>query len=187
MNKTAARTIFSAKRKELSHSKIEELSLNIANHSLQLPIWEKEFYHLFLSIHKLNEVNTEYLLHILQGKDKNIVLSKSNFEDMSMQHILLTDTTQINLNPFGIPEPKNGIAIPSQQLDVVFVPLLVCDLQGNRVGYGKGFYDRFLAECKPETIKIGLSLYEPIRLLEEVNDTDVKLDYLITPQRVYDF
>jgi 5-formyltetrahydrofolate cyclo-ligase len=187
MNKAAARSMFSAKRKELSNLQIEEFSLQIANQCLQLPIWEKEFYHLFLPIQKQNEVNTEFLLHVLQGKDKNIILSKSNFKDMSLQHILLTDTTKIQVNPFGIPEPTSGIEIQPQQLDVVFIPLLASDKTGNRVGYGKGFYDRFLSLCKPDVQKVGLSFFEPIAKLNEVNPTDVKLNYLVTPREIHRF
>jgi len=187
MDKALARSIFKIKRKELSCLQIEEWSLQIANLSLQLPIWEKEFYHLFLPIQKQHEINTEFLLHILQGKDKNVVLSKSNFKDMSMQHFLLTDTTKIHLNSFGIPEPKKGIEIKPQKLDVVFVPLLACDTKGNRVGYGKGFYDRFLDNCKPNLQKVGLSFFEPIAELKDVNSTDIKVDYLVTPEDVYRF
>lgn len=187
MNKATARTFFKAKRKELSSLQIEELSLHIANQSLQLPIWEKEFYHLFLAIEKQNEINTEFLLHILQGKDKNVVISKSNFQDMSLQHILLTDSTEIKLNAFGIPEPKSGIEIQPQQLDVVFIPLLASDKNGNRVGYGKGFYDRFLSKCRSDVQKVGLSFFEPIPKLNEVAETDIKLNHLVTPERWFSF
>lgn len=187
MKKAKVRSFYKTQRKELSSPQIEELSLQIANQCLLLPIWEKEFYHLFLPIEKQNEINTEFLLHILQGKDKNVVLAKSNFSDMTLQHILLTDTTEIKSNAFGIPEPKNGMEIQPQQLDVVFVPLLASDKKGNRVGYGKGFYDRFLSNCKDDVQKVGLSFFEPIDEISDVNATDVKLDYLVTPEKTFQF
>lgn len=187
MKKAKVRSFYKTQRKSLSSPQIEELSLQIANQTLLLPIWEKEFYHLFLPIEKQNEINTEFLLHILQGKDKNVVLAKSNFSNMSLQHILLTDTTEIKLNTFGIPEPKSGIEIQPQQLDVVFVPLLASDKKGNRVGYGKGFYDRFLSNCKDDVQKVGLSFFEPIDEISDVNATDVKLDYLVTPEKTFQF
>ncbi|GGE38037.1 5-formyltetrahydrofolate cyclo-ligase [Psychroflexus planctonicus] len=187
MNKARLRSFYKAKRKELSNQQIEEWSLQIANQSLQLPIWEKEFYHLFLPIEKQNEVNTEFLLHILQGKDKNVVISKSNFKDLSLEHILLTDATEIKLNAFGIPEPQKGIEIQPQQLDVVFIPLLVSDKEGNRIGYGKGFYDRFLSKCKADVQKVGLSFFEPVDEIIEVSTTDINLDYLVTPSEIFQF
>jgi 5-formyltetrahydrofolate cyclo-ligase len=55
---------------------------------------------------------------------------------------------------------------------VVFVPLLAFDKKGNRVGYGKGFYDAFLSKCKPETIKIGLSFFEAEETIDDVFEND---------------
>jgi 5-formyltetrahydrofolate cyclo-ligase len=78
-----------------------------------------------------------------------------------MTHFLLTDNTKIKKNEYNIPEPVDGLEVPAIKIDVVFIPLLAYDKKGNRVGYGKGFYDKFLAECKPETIKIGLSFLNP--------------------------
>src|SRR5690606_1376016 len=126
-------------RESLSTKELEEQSIEIANQLLKLPIWELEFYHLFLSIAEKKEIDTEPILHILQGMDKNIVLSKSDFETTQLHNYLLTDNTVIKTNRWGIPEPQGGIEIPAPQLDVVFVPLLTFDKQGHRVGYGKGF------------------------------------------------
>ena len=104
-----------------------------------------------------------------------------------MTHFLLTDNTKIKKNEYNIPEPVNGLPVPPEMIDVVFVPLLAYDKQGNRVGYGKGFYDQFLAECKPETIKIGLSFFEAENQIEDVFEADVLLDYCITPTQTYTF
>src|SRR5690606_38494377 len=146
-------------RNALSPEEIEEKSVVIANQSLQLPIWNYSHFHLFLSIKKLNEVNTEPLLHILSGKDKNIIISKTYFDTLSIEPILLTDNTVIKKNNWDIPEPENGIPFPAEKIEVIFIPLLAYDSLGNRVGYGKGFYDRFLAKCNPDCIKIGLSFF----------------------------
>ncbi len=187
MNKATARSIYKVKRNELSLDERENRSLQIANRLLKLPIWEFEYFHIYLPIEKLKEVDTSFLLHILQGKDKHIIISKSNFSDFSMQHFLLTDATKIKVNKHGIPEPEKGIEIESQKLEVVFLPLLTADLNGNRVGYGKGFYDRFLEKCKPDVIKIGLSFFEPIEEITDVNSTDMKLNYLVTHQNIFQF
>ena len=115
------------------------------------------------------------------------MISKSNFEDLSMTHYLLTDNTKIKVNTYGIPEPEDGIEVPTSKIDVVFVPLLAYDKKGNRVGYGKGFYDIFLSDCKPETIKIGLSYFDPEDIITDVLETDIKLDYCITPFGIIKF
>ena len=104
-----------------------------------------------------------------------------------MSHFLLTDNTKIKKNEYNIPEPVNGLEVPVSMIEVVFVPLLAFDKKGHRVGYGKGFYDQFLAECRPETIKIGLSFFEAEDQIEDVFESDVQLDYCVTPSKIYTF
>ena len=187
MNKATLRTHYKRLRKALSQEQIEDDSLQIANQVLLLPIWDHEFYHIFLSIIEHKEVNTDYLLNILSGKDKHIVISKSNFATREMSHVLLTDNTKIKKNKWHIPEPINGIPIASQHIDVVFVPLLAFDLHGHRVGYGKGFYDRFLKHCKADTLKIGVSFFEAETQISDILESDITLDYCITPEKIYRF
>ena len=74
-----------------------------------------------------------------------------------------------------------------EQMDVIIIPLLCFDKQGNRVGYGKGFYDRFLQKCSPKALKVGFCLQEPIELVEDLNEFDVKMDVCITPNKVWRF
>ncbi|UOX35051.1 5-formyltetrahydrofolate cyclo-ligase [Flavobacterium sediminilitoris] len=180
MNKKELRKKYKTKREKLTFEEIEDKSLAIANQLLQLDIWDKTYYHIFLPIKEQKEVNTEYILQILAGKDKEVVISKSNFETTTMTHFLLTDNTKIKKNKYNIPEPIDGIEVPSNKIDVVFIPLLAYDKQGNRVGYGKGFYDAFLKTCKPDVIKIGLSFFEPENCIDDIHSNDIKLDYCIT-------
>ena len=187
MDKKELRKKYKTLRKNLSEDTIEEWSLKIANQLIRLDIWQHSFYHLFLPIEIQKEVNTEYILQILAGKDKNIVLSKSDFSTREMTHFLLTDNTTIKKNSYDIPEPIDGLEVPVFKIDVVFVPLLAFDENGNRVGYGKGFYDKFLAECKPEILKIGLSFFESEKVISDVLNTDIQLDLCVTPTKVYNF
>ena len=187
MLKTELRKKYKTLRNTLSSKEIDDLSMAIANRLLKLPIWDASFYHVFLTIEEQKEVNTDYLLNILSGKDKHIVLSKSDFETKIMTNYLLTDNTVIKKNDYNIPEPIGGIEITNNKIEVVFIPLLAFDTRGHRVGYGKGFYDKFLKECKPGTVKIGLSFYEPEDHIDDVFKGDMKLDYCITPKKVYGF
>ncbi|MGB1232421.1 MAG: 5-formyltetrahydrofolate cyclo-ligase [Winogradskyella sp.] len=187
MNKSKLRLLYKKKRAQLSLENVEELSLQIANQLLKLDIWNTSFYHVFLTIEEQKEINTDYILNVLAGKDKNIILSKSNFENYSMTHFLLTDNTKIKKNAYNIPEPIDGIEVETSKLDVVFIPLLAFDNTGNRIGYGKGFYDRFLAKCKPKTIKIGLSFFEAEHQTFKVSKDDIKLDYCVTPNKIFQF
>ena len=132
MNKKELRSKYKELRLKFSKEEIDEKSIEIANQLLKLDIWDKTYYHLFLPIEKQNEVNTEYILQILQGKDKEIVVSKSDFETFEMTQYLLTDNTKFRLNQYGIPEPIDGIEVPFDKIDVVFVPLLAFDNFGKK-------------------------------------------------------
>ncbi|WP_303316345.1 5-formyltetrahydrofolate cyclo-ligase [Flavivirga abyssicola] len=187
MIKSELRKKYKVLRNDLSLSQIDDLSIAIANQVLKLHIWELSFYHIFLAIEEQKEVHTDYILNILSGKDKNIVISKSDFKTGLMTHFLLTDNTKIKKNSYNIPEPVDGIPIAPNTIEVVFIPLLGFDKTGNRVGYGKGFYDRFLTDCKPETIKIGVSFFDAEDQITDVYESDVKLDYCVTPKTIYTF
>lgn len=187
MTKKEARIKYKNLRKSLSDEQRDERSCAIVNQLLQLPIWEKQYFHVFLSITEHFEVDTAYILHILAGKDKDILISKSDFETRKMTHFLLTDGTKIKKNEYNIPEPIDGIEVPDSKIDVVFVPLLAFDQKGHRVGYGKGFYDRFLAQCKPDVIIIGISFFEAEEEILDVNSTDFALHYCVTPNKIYRF
>jgi len=185
--KANLRSQYKSLRKALTQDQIEDFSLDIANQLLTLPIWKYDYYHIFLTIAEQNEVNTDYILNILSGKDKNIIISRSNFSTREMTHYLLTDSTKIVKNKWNIPEPTNGVPIPSNFVDVVFIPLLAFDTNGHRVGYGKGFYDKFLSTCKPDTLKIGLSFFEISDKIADTNPFDITLNYCITPNKIYNF
>nr|WP_297782693.1 5-formyltetrahydrofolate cyclo-ligase [uncultured Allomuricauda sp.] len=174
-------------RADITQEKASDLSLALANSLLQIPIWDFFYYHIFLSIEEKNEVDTLPLITLLQGKDKNVVVPKVA-KDHAMENYLITDTTTFKKSAWGVPEPVDGIEVPENKIDVVFVPLLAFDIQGNRVGYGKGFYDNFLRKCRKETLKVGLSFFGPeIELISDINTNDVRLDYCVTPERIYTF
>lgn len=187
MKKSELRKKYKELRDNLTKEDIDHKSLAIANKLLTLDIWEFSYYHLFLSIISKKEVDTEPILSILQGKDKNVVISKSNFITGGLTNYLLTDNSILKTNKWGIPEPQGGTEIPPHQIEVVFVPLLAFDQQGHRIGYGKGFYDRFLSACSVNTVKVGLSFFEAEPVISEVFESDIPLDYCVTPDNTYKF
>lgn len=186
MDKNSLRKNYFQKREALNEVMLESLSLEIANRCLELPIWHKTNFHIFLSMSKKKEVDTSFLLHILHGRDKTIAVPKTNFQDYSMPAILLQENTKLRITKFGVPEPENGIELPPQSFEVVFVPMLAYDKVGNRLGYGKGFYDRFLAQCSSDCLFVGLSYFPPEESLPS-NEQDIPLHYCVTPNKTYIF
>lgn len=186
MNKTILRNTYLKKRMALSPVEKANYSAQIANALLPLPIWNAVYYSLFLTMAHKHEVDTEFILALLHGKDKEVCVPKTK-TDQTLEHYLLTDNSIIKTNAWGIPEPQNGLRVPEKQIEVVFIPLLAFDVNGQRLGYGKGMYDRFLAKCTRKTLKIGLSFFKAAPTFLEIAPTDIPLDYCVTPNKTYSF
>jgi len=90
-------------------------------------------------------------------------------------------------NDFDIPEPISGNQVEATEIDLILIPLLAFDTAGYRVGYGKGFYDRFMAICKPSTLFVGLSFFDPVNGIDDLNEFDMKMHSCITPAQIYNF
>jgi 5-formyltetrahydrofolate cyclo-ligase len=186
MLKKELRLFYAKRRENLTSQAISDSSLLIANRLLQLPIWNYSYYHLYLSITEKKEVDTSFIMSILQGKDKNILLPKM-VDDLNLVNYLLTDSTLIKKNRWNIPEPMDGIEVPAEKIDVVFLPLMAFDKEGHRVGYGKGFYDVLLNKCRPDVVKVGLSLFTAEERIKDIDTHDIPLNYCVTPDRMYSF
>jgi 5-formyltetrahydrofolate cyclo-ligase len=145
--------------------------------------------HIFLPITNKKEVNTPAIVNWARTAWPNLrwVLSKSDMKTGLMTHFQWEDNTILVKNQYGIPEPENGLHIPPEAIDLVFVPLLAFDKSGQRVGYGKGMYDRFLKGCRPDTTTIGLSLFDPVDAISDTDAFDVPLDKVVTPTGIYHF
>lgn len=125
-----------------------------------------------------------YLRHMIpQLKLAYPVVRASN----EMEAILVNEDTVYRSNQWGITEPISGTSLDVSEIDLVLVPLLVFDEAGYRVGYGKGFYDRFLAQKQAYTQLIGFSYFEPVPLISDTHEFDIPLHLGITPKRVYEF
>lgn len=139
--------------------------------------------HLFLPIQEKREVNTWLIVKWLQEENSHIRLVVPRFMGSftELAHIELLADVAILLNKWGIPEPVSGELITPSEIDLCLVPLLGIDRRGYRLGYGGGFYDRFLATCRPDIRTIGLSLFEPLAELIEIDKFDIPLQTCIFP------
>lgn len=173
-------------RSEFTSQQVDDFSIEIVNRCLELNIWNKSVYHLFMPSEYNNEIDTSLLLSVLQGKDKQPIIPQI-LDGNELEHYLLADQTPLKNNHWGIPEPQSGIKINPNQIDVVFVPLFIFDKQGHRIGYGKGYYDRFLSKCRKDTIKVGLSYFDPVERIEDIQSHDVSINFGITRDRIYEF
>lgn len=144
--------------------------------------------HLFLPIKKNKEVNTWPIYNWLLDSEKHTpVISKTYFQESRLSHHPMTGKDNLQESKYGIPEPLHGNIIAPEEIDLVFVPLLAFDTTGNRVGYGAGFYDRFLTNCRKDILKVGLAISKPIDSIIGTNEFDIPLDLCITHEKLYDF
>ena len=175
-------------RKQLSGDEVNDLSRKITK---QLGIWLDgqeglTHFHLFFPIAKFNEVNTFYIQQLLEEQDKTLFTSQVNRDENRLDTLQLPPDATFFLDEWGIPVPQESVRITSTKIQVVFVPLLAYDKSGHRLGFGKGFYDRFLASLDQPVLKLGLSFFAPEELIP-VEPHDIPLDYCITPGQVWSF
>ena len=184
-DKIFLRSHYKKKRLSLTNHKVNHLSQRVCKQLDKLNIWKLKYYHIFISISKYNELDTSFIINKLNSKQKIIIVPKISNNELT--HIAINDKTEFSLNEYGIKEPNNGNHFIIENLDIIFIPLLAFDMEGHRVGYGKGYYDRFLKLTNNSTLKIGLSFFDPINKIQDIDDNDIKLDYCITPTQVHKF
>ncbi|MEO9872188.1 5-formyltetrahydrofolate cyclo-ligase [Ekhidna sp.] len=141
--------------------------------------------HTFLSIEKNKEPDISPLFKSFWKEGKQVIVSKTDFMFKQMRHYHLDEKTDLVVNKKGIPEPSDAEETSLEDLDIIFVPLLLSDRLGYRIGYGGGYYDRLLGETK--ALKVGLSLSPPVDRIIQTEKWDVPLDYLITPFKTYQY
>lgn len=189
MTKKEARKIFRQKRSELIFSDIEKKNDLVLMTFQKLPLPYLNCVHSYITSEKLGEPNTSLILRYLLFKYPGLKITapKVNAVTHTMQHFQITEDDPLKENIYGIEEPVSGILVAPEEIDLVIVPLLAFDLNGNRVGYGKGYYDRFLSECRRDSIKVGLSFFEPVNYIDDVDSFDVPLNYCCTPGQTYNW
>jgi 5-formyltetrahydrofolate cyclo-ligase len=141
-----------------------------------------QFIHLYVSMNDRNEVATDSLVAELLASGKRLIVPVTNFEDGTLIHSLLTDVNDLKHNKWGIKEPETIKEIDISKLDLIIVPMAAADRSGNRLGYGKGFYDRFLSES--DAFKAGLVFSDFIFNEIPTESFDEKLDAIITEKEV---
>ncbi len=138
-----------------------------------------------------NEYDPQYIIDYCSFKNLDINISfpviLKDIYSAEMNAMTANSDTKFITNSYGIPEPTQGNEISPELIDMVIVPLLYFDKSGNRVGYGKGYFDRFLKKCRKDCLKIGFSYFSPEEPIEDINEFDVPLDYGICPDTIHEF
>ena len=187
MTKKELRKIYLKKRMDLSEEEYEQLNRELADHFFKaVKLSGINVLHTFLPIKRTREVNTWHIIERIKKDHTHVKVSvpKINNQTSELEHYFLESPDQLKNNTWEIPEPVYGIPTSTEKIDAVLVPLLAFDKLGHRLGYGRGFYDRFLASCRPDCLKIGLSFFESEEKIDGINEKDIPLDLIVTPRTV---
>ncbi|SFQ21355.1 5-formyltetrahydrofolate cyclo-ligase [Hymenobacter arizonensis] len=194
LTKATLRRAALARRAVLSPDEVQFRSERLCEQLIQhFPMAQWRWLHLFLPLAKQKEPDTWRIIHRIWAEKLPVRLAVPvvQADGISLRHYELTPDTPLHQNRWGIPEPvaTAETEVFPATLDAVLVPLLAVDAAGHRVGYGGGFYDRFLAECGPDTEFIGLSVLDeaPVARIGDVLPTDVALHACLTPAGIQRF
>ncbi len=190
MNKSELRKVYLERRRSLAPDEHSRLSVEIVDRLFaEIDFIALHVLHCYIALEHFGEVETGILFSRLWETHPSIITTAPRVYDESGEiHSLIygRDTPTLP-SSWKIPEPAGSEIVAPEAIDLVIVPLLCFDRRGHRVGYGKGFYDRFLQRCRPDCIKAGLSFFPPVDSIDDINDSDIPLDLCVTPTETYRF
>ena len=187
MKKKVVREVYLSQRNKYTIGIINEYSKKICNKFIKKFIKKKtDNIHIFIPMIERGEINTWFIINKLIKMGKNVISSSIDIKKKEMNHHIINDCLY-NKNDLGMFEPVTRFFTNIDEFSIVIIPLLGYDKKGNRVGYGYGYYDRFLKRCHTNTLKIGISMEYPILTISDINNNDIKMDYCITPNKIYKF
>jgi 5-formyltetrahydrofolate cyclo-ligase len=190
MIKAELRTIYLQKRQALREEAYDVLSSQLCDlFFVSVDLSFIKTIHIFLPIREKREPDTWLIIDRMQNEFPQIRLSvpRVNNKTRVLENFYYESRAQLVKSKWGIEEPGSGILTPSAAIDMVLVPLLCADAEGHRVGYGGGYYDKFLKECLPSCRRVGISLFEPVEKIDDIHELDVPLDALLTPAKFFTF
>lgn len=187
MNKTLARKHFKLKRLGFTSSELKEISQKIIVHLTNEFDFSEKLVNLFLPIDRFNEIDLSPLIDEVLSRKGLICINKTDFKNHSLTPYLFSKKNKLEISDFGIPEPSYGTTVSPSKIHFVIVPMLAFNNHGNRVGYGKGFYDAFLSECKEEATFIGVNHFDDSIQINDIQKHDIALHYIVTPEKIYKF
>jgi len=172
------------KRKNLSEFEWQEKSIIIQKKFLSSKFYKDS--KIILSYFHFNrEVKTDLIIETALKEKKIICIPKNDWQNFRIIPGMISSLEEINKNSF-VPEPLFLREIPKEQIELIIVPGVVFDIYCNRIGMGKGFFDRFLASLPNHTFKVSLAFeFQVLKYKLPVEPWDIKVDFIITEEKEY--
>ncbi len=148
----------------------------------KLPIFEKaKTIHTYVSSKK-NEVDTIEIINYLFSINKRVVVPVVDKTNKILIHSELKKLSELKKSTFGILEPAEIREVDIKEIDIVLVPAIAVDRSGNRIGFGGGYYDKFLKLVKCPKV----ALVYDFQVVERINpsSSDVPVDFIVTENEI---
>lgn len=189
MTKKELRLLYKEKRNLLTSKELNVLNDLILINFQKIALPELYYTLSFIPIQEFKEVNTHPIESYLEFKNFNnrLTYPVCDFDTQSMNATFPNENMEFEKTAFNTIEPVDGDTIEAKKIDLIIVPLLAFDDKGYRVGYGKGFYDRYFTQTRKDCLKIGLSFFDAVDTIDDLNEWDQPLDFCVTPNKVYEF
>lgn len=170
-------------RDSLNNNEKELIDNKIFNELINTDLYKRSI-NIFIYISFSNEINTRNIIEKAFKDKKNVFIPKVYKDDKLMKAIKLNSIDELKKNSMGILEPiDDSNYIEKENIDLIVVPGVVFDKECNRIGYGGGYYDRYLKDIKSKKNKIALA-YD-LQIVDKIESEvhDIKVDYIITNTR----
>lgn len=170
-------------RNNMSKEDVENNSNAIMDIILSLDIYKLSKV-VFIYMDFKNEVITSNLIRHMLSEKKRVVIPYTDTISTVLIPSEITKEDDMILNTFGYYEPKNISPVAIKDIDLVIVPGVIFDKNLNRIGFGKGYYDKILNQLKPSAKKLAVA--HEFQVLEKIptEEHDVKMDMIITEKSI---
>lgn len=150
-------------------------------------LFESELYKnaksIFVYVSVGSEVETSGLIDRIIDDGKRVAVPLCNKADRTMTAVLIDSADDLKIGAYGIPEPENADRVlPKDKIDLIIAPAIAFDRDRMRLGYGGGYYDKFLCDYKGSSI--GLAFSECIKDKLPSDEFDCRVDRVISPEEM---
>ncbi|WP_375579340.1 5-formyltetrahydrofolate cyclo-ligase [Marivirga tractuosa] len=184
MDKNTLRKVYLEKRRFLSQTEYERRNQLLCNRLIDFfGVNQFKSIHTFIPIKNNKEPDTFPFIQYLWSEkpEIDVITAISDLYSPIMSHVEIKENTTFLENKWGIPEPQDGKAYSIDEIECVLVPMVIGSKNGHRIGYGKGYYDRFLENCNSRTLFVGVTLGPLIEGDLFIDQFDIPMHWMVTP------
>lgn len=140
---------------------------------------------IFIYVSYNNEVDTIDIIKNSIDNNKSVYVPKINIEDKTMKSVEIHSLNELSVNKYGILEPnvvdKNNT---EEKFDIIIMPGIAFDSDGNRIGYGGGYYDKYISNLNYDVVKVALAYNFQMVNCIKAEEHDIKVNYIFTDKEM---